>query len=117
MPQTKESDKPQPKKKPFSWDLSNIPSFYCWNRLKSLRDSYRLSQSALAFKSGVSQTTILQCEAGNDANTTDSVKKRLADFFDCKIEDIFPTDMIGKIPEREFLRQAIEKEKTALNRE
>ncbi len=117
MPKTKRTKKPLPQKKPFSWDLSGVPTYLCWNRLRSLRESSGLTQITLSVNSGVSATTILQCEAGNDVNTTDSVKKRLADFFGCKIQDVFPTDMVGKIPEREFLKRVIEKEKAAAARE
>ena len=63
------------KSKKITWDLSKIPPFIIWNRLKSLRQNSGLTQVQLAVQAGVSPTTITGLEAGMDTLTMDETKK------------------------------------------
>ena len=117
MSQKKSPRNPKPLKVPFRWDLSGIPNHVCWNRLRSLRENSGISQAELAVRAGVSISVVYQIEHGHDGRTSDTVKRKIANFFDCKISDVFPASMVGRIPEREFLKQAIAKDKAAHTRE
>jgi len=113
MSQTKTPPNPKPRKTPFHWDLEGVPPTFVWNRLLSLRESAGLSQAELAVHTGLSVVTVYQLEMGHDARTTDSTKEKLADFFGCKVNDIFPVSMVGRIPEREYLKRKLREDKAA----
>lgn len=115
MPKTKSPPNPKPLKTPFHWDLSGIPDHVCWNRLRSLRENSGISQAELAVRAGVSISVVYQIELGHDGRTSDNVKRKIANFFDCKVSDVFPASMVGKVPEREFLKQKIEESAATTN--
>ena len=80
-----------------------IPGGVGWNKIYSLRKAKGLSQAELAVGVGVSITTIYYLELGYEERTTDEVKKRIAEFFDVDVDDIFPAEMLGNEPRERCL--------------
>lgn len=58
------------------------------NRLKELRSHYELTQEQLAAKVGVSRQTIISIEMGR-YNPSLILGFKLAQVFQCRIEDVF----------------------------
>lgn len=89
---------------------NKVPKMIYWNKLKTLRKARGLSQSEVAVNAGVSITTIYNLELGYEERTTDKTKKKLAKFFECDIDDIFPCEMIGNQTREECLKSQHSKE-------
>jgi len=79
------------------------PEMVRWNRLKSLRRERGMTQPELAVGADLAVATIYHIEAGHDDRTTEEVKQKLARFFDCDVEDLFPVEMIGDRPRDKVL--------------
>ena len=82
------------------------PDRLIWNKVKSLRKKKKLKQAQVAVGADISITTLWMIESGFEKKTSDETKQKLADFFDCNIEDIFPAEMIGNEPREKFLDKA-----------
>jgi len=80
----------------IKWD--RVPDFLVWNRVKSIRKSRDLTQAQAAVGIGIGIPTLYLIEQGLDDRTTDETKKKVAKFFRCDIDDIFPAEMIGNKP-------------------
>ena len=104
--------KTSPKKFP-GWDYSKIPSFIQWNRLKALRRKAGLTQAKLAVAADVSHATIFYLEAGHEEKISDSTKQKLADYFGCQVDELFPVVMVGKITQQEYLERKIKEDEAA----
>jgi DNA-binding XRE family transcriptional regulator len=81
------------------------PAFVGWNRVKSLRKIKGLSQTEVAAGSDISIATLYNLEHGYEQTTTPETKKKLARFFECEVDDIFPAQMIGNKPREKFLEE------------
>ena len=88
----------------INWDMKNIPSRLVWNRMKALRKERGLTQPQVAVGAGISITSVYYLELRYEARTTEKTKKKLAKFFKCDIEDLFPCEMIGNKPRAEYLK-------------
>lgn len=86
----------------IKWD--KVPKMICWNKIKALRKVRGLSQPEVAVGAGVSITTIYNLELGYEERTMDKTKKKLAKFFKCDVDDIFPAEMIGNKPKEEYFK-------------
>ena len=84
---------------------SETLGFLGWNRVKSIRRLGKLSQAEVAEGSRISIATLYNIEHGYEKTTTQETKEKLAQFFKCDVEDIFPAQMIGNITEEEYDRQ------------
>jgi len=82
----------------IQWDYSKIGDRIVWNRLRSLRKERGLTQLEVAKGTGLSIVWIGFAEKGYDNNISDKAKQKIADFFECDISDIFPTEFIGDKP-------------------
>jgi len=91
----------------IKWD--DMPNFIVWNRVKSLRRNMKLNQAQVAVGAGIAVNTLWMIEQGYDEKTTKETKKKLADFFKCDIDDIFPSKMIGNKPAAQPKEKAIAK--------
>ena len=80
----------------LKWE--KIPGGVGWNKIYSLRKAKGLSQAQLAVGAGVSLTTVFYLELGYEARTGEDIKKKLAEFFDVDVEDVFPCQMLGNEP-------------------
>jgi len=89
---------------------ASVPDRIGWNRLKSLRKIQGLTQTQVAAAAGVSITTIYYLELGYEERATDELKKKIADFFQVDVEDIFPVEMVGNRSKAEFLGKVREGE-------
>jgi DNA-binding XRE family transcriptional regulator len=85
----------------IKWDQAPEP--IRWNKLKALRKVKGLSQPQVAVGAGVSITSVYYLELGYEERTTAKTKEKLAKFFECDVEDIFPCEMIGNEPREKFL--------------
>jgi DNA-binding XRE family transcriptional regulator len=97
----------------IKWDPA--PPGIGWNRIKALRKMGGLNQAQVAVGAGISIATLYNIEHGYEETTTDETKKKLADFFKCDVEDIFPAQMVGNIPKEQYNRQ-YKRGKTAASR-
>jgi len=86
----------------IKWDP--IPDFIIWNKVKTLRKRRGLNQPQVAVGADISITTLWFIESGFDKKTTIETKKKLADFFECEVDDIFPAEMVGNQTKEEFLK-------------
>lgn len=77
------------------------PSNIGWNRVKSLRKKHGLRQAEVAQGADICITTLWLIESGFDKKTTKETKQKLANFFECDIEDIFPAEMVGNGPTKD----------------
>ena len=75
-----------------------------WNKIKSLRKEKGLTQVQVAAFAGISIATLWMIESGYEKKTSDETKRKLAAFFECDIEDIFPCEMIGNKPRAEYMK-------------
>ena len=66
-----------------------------WNRVKALRKKMGLNQIQVAAGADISIATLYNIEHGYEATTTMETKEKLAKFFECDVDDIFPAQMIG----------------------
>jgi len=82
----------------IQWDYSKISDRIIWNRLRSLRKEKGLTQLDVAKGTGLSIVWIGFAEKGYDNNISNKAKQKIADFFECDISDIFPTEFIGGKP-------------------
>jgi|GEM_PF-1963699 len=82
-----------------------VPDMIGWNRLKSLRENRGVSQPQLAVGANVAVTTIYFLENGFEERIGEAVKKRIADFFEVDVEDIFPAQMVGDEPRDVFIER------------
>ena len=80
------------------------PSFLVWNKVKRLRKERGFSQLQVAAAADISITTLWMIESGFDGKTTIKTKGKIAAFFDCDVEDIFPCEMIGNQTRDECLK-------------
>jgi len=83
--------------------FDNVPDFLVWNKIKSLRKEKQLTQPEVAVGASISISTLWAIESGYDEKTTKEIKRKLAKFFKCEIEDIFPAQMIGNQTRAEVL--------------
>ena len=97
-------------KKSITWDLSGIPSFCEWNRLKSARKNRRLNIAQFCEKLKISTATYFYLETGVDTGSV-KLKQRVADFFGCQISDIFTVQMVFSITKEEYLKRKLEEDK------
>lgn len=81
------------------------PPMVGWNRLRSLRLDRSLTQPQLAVAAGLAVGTICHLECGLEERVADSTKAKLAAFFECDVDDIFPCAMIGDRPRAEVLAE------------
>jgi transcriptional regulator with XRE-family HTH domain len=72
-----------------------VPPMVGWNRIKALRKLKGLNQIQVAASAGISIATLYNIEHGYEETTTAETKEKLAKFFECDIDDIFPAQMIG----------------------
>lgn len=86
----------------IKWD--KIAKMVCWNKIKTLRKIRGLSQPEIAVGAGISITSVYYLELGYEERTTEKTKKKLAKFFKCDVEDIFPCEMIGNKSREEYLK-------------
>ena len=84
---------------------AKAPDAMRWNKIKSLRKERKLSQPQLAVGAGLSISTIYFLELGYEERTTEETRQKLATFFDCDVNDLFPVDMIGNRPRSECLAE------------
>lgn len=91
----------------IKWE--KMPDFICWNRVKTLRKHLKLSQMKVAAGAGISMPTLWSIESGFDEKTTKETKQKIADFFDCNIDDIFPAEMVGNEPREQPKEKTIGK--------
>ncbi len=82
-----------------------VPDLLVWNKIKSLRKERKLKQIEVAIGSDISPATIWMLEQGYERRTTDETKQKLADFFKCDIDDIFPVEMVGNKSREEHLKE------------
>jgi DNA-binding XRE family transcriptional regulator len=66
-----------------------------WNRVKALRKKMDLNQTQVAAGADISIATLYNIEHGYEETTTIETKEKLAKFFECDVDDIFPAQMIG----------------------
>jgi putative molybdopterin biosynthesis protein len=78
------------------------PSSNIENRLRSLREAKRFSQSDLAGRAGVTRQAIYAIEANQYLPTT-AVSLRLAGALGCRVEDLFSLVSSGEVIEGEFI--------------
>ena len=64
------------------------------NRIKLLRKSHRLTQSALASELGIATNTLCQYELGS-RNVPDDIKRAIADYFGVTIDYLLMRDVSG----------------------
>jgi DNA-binding XRE family transcriptional regulator len=86
----------------MSIDWPKVPGFEVWNRAKVLRKMRGLTQLEVAAGAGISVFTLWSIEAGFDERTSCEVKEKLARFFECAVEEIFPVEMVGSLSKREY---------------
>jgi len=86
----------------IKWDPA--PDFLIWNKVKSLRKKGGLTQPQVAVGANISISTLWMIESGYEEKTTKETKRKLAKFFKCEIEDIFPSQMIGNQTRAEVLK-------------
>ncbi len=79
-----------------------VPDMLGWNRIKSLRKEEHLNQAQVAVGAGISIATLYMIEQGYEEKTTEETKRKLAKFFECDVEDIFPAQMVGNITQKEY---------------
>jgi DNA-binding XRE family transcriptional regulator len=77
----------------IKWEL--VPAGIGWNRVKALRKKMGLNQTQVAAGAGISIATLYNIEHGYEETTTMETKEKLAKFFECDVDDIFPAQMIG----------------------
>lgn len=80
------------------------PSFFVWNKIKRLRKERGFSQLQVAAAADISITTLWMIESGFDGKTSLKTKRKLATFFNCDIDDIFPCEMVGDQTKEEFIK-------------
>lgn len=78
-----------------------------WNRVKSLRKKMGLNQATVAVGAGISIATLYNIEHGYEQTTTLDTKKRLAKYFKCDVQDLFPAQMIGNETKEEYDRKIV----------
>jgi transcriptional regulator with XRE-family HTH domain len=83
---------------------ASVPTVIRWNKLKALRKERRLSQPQVAVGAGLAISTIYFLELGYEERTTEETRQKLASFFECDVDDLFPVDMIGDVPREEYLK-------------
>jgi len=76
-----------------------------WNKLKALRREKGLTQPQLSVGADVGIATIYHIEMGHDDRTVAAVKEKLARFFNCDVDDLFPAEMLGDRPRAEVLAE------------
>jgi len=82
------------------------PSMIAWNKLSTLRRERGLTQLQVAASSGVSIATLWFIEQGFDKKTSLKTKQKLAIFFKCDVDDLFPVEMIGNITLEQHLKES-----------
>jgi transcriptional regulator with XRE-family HTH domain len=87
----------------LKWD--SMPKSLGWNKLKSLRKSQGLSQQQVAVGAGCSLSSVYFIEMGYEQRTTEGLRKKLADYFQVDVDDLFPAEMIGNEPREKVLRK------------
>jgi len=80
----------------IKWE--KVPDFIIWNRVKSLRKSMGLNQAQVAVGIGIAVNTLYAIELGYDERTTLETKRKIAKFFKCNVNDLFPVEMRGNEP-------------------
>lgn len=80
----------------IKWE--KVPESLIWNRVKSLRKEKGLNQTQVAVGAGIAVNTLYMIEQGYDGRTTEETKKKIAKFFRCDVDDIFPSQMKGNSP-------------------
>jgi len=81
-----------------------VPPFLGWNKIKTLRKNRGITQTQLSAGANVSMAVIYQLELGFEERVTMKTKEKIAKFFECDVEDIFPAEMIGNVPRDEILK-------------
>jgi len=92
----------------IQWEKA--PDFLGWNKIRSLRKAKGLTQAKFAVGCGLCIATVYSLEQGHDERTSDEIKQKIADFFECDIDDLFPCQWIGNEPQAEFLRKVVKGE-------
>ena len=80
------------------------PDRLFWNKIRALRKEKKLKQVQVAVGADISITTLWMIEQGYEKKTSSETKQKLADFFDCDVDDIFPAEMIGNKPREEYIK-------------
>jgi len=88
---------------------ASVPATLRWNRLKYLREERGYTRQVVAVGAGVSTMTLYLLENGFEKKSTTETREKIARFFKCDVEDIFPADRIGDVSHDEFIRISIEK--------
>jgi DNA-binding XRE family transcriptional regulator len=76
-----------------------------WNKVKTLRKKRNLTQPQVAVGAGIGVTTLWMIESGYDAKISPEIKKKIADYFNCEVSDIFPAEMYGNMTREEFIKK------------
>ncbi|MBA7614660.1 hypothetical protein ES703_21929 [subsurface metagenome] len=86
----------------INWE--KVPDFLIWNKVKTLRLERKFKQIKVAAGADISISTLWMIESGYEKKVTDETKKKLAKFFKCDVDDIFPAEMIGNKPFQEYIK-------------
>jgi transcriptional regulator with XRE-family HTH domain len=76
---------------------ANAPQFLVWSRLRSLRQSLNLTQVQVSAGAGVPIMTLSFLERGY-IEPSQTIKRKLCDFFQVGEQDLFPVMMLGNEP-------------------
>jgi DNA-binding XRE family transcriptional regulator len=88
----------------IKWE--KVPSVLGWNKVKALRKERGLNQTQVAVGADISLATLFSIEHGYEETTRMETKEKLARFFECDLDDIWPAEMIGNEPRAIFLERA-----------
>ena len=79
------------------------PGRVIWNRPKSLRKDRSLTQLQVSAGADISLATLYRIEQGHAENIHGDIRRKLAAFFCCDVDDLWPTQFFGSQPLAEFL--------------
>jgi len=88
----------------IKWE--KVPDQLLWNKIKSLRLERKLKQIQVAVGADITLATLWALEQGYEKKTTDRTKRKLAKFFKCDVNDIFPAEMIGDKTLEQHLKES-----------
>lgn len=86
----------------IKWETA--PENIMWNKVKALRKKYGLRQAEVAQGADIAISTLWLIEQGFDKKTTKETKDKLAKFFECDVDDIFPAEMVGNQTREEYFK-------------
>lgn len=77
---------------------SRMPDGIGWNKARSLRKASGLTIAEVAVGAGLPEPTVQRIETGKEGLASITARKKLAAFFKCDLEDVFPAEMVGDKP-------------------